>query len=501
MSKILVCSPPVPLRTNMPMVNAGLGAISGWLKQESYDFDQRSLMVDCQYKNRNRWRKDHIDFSVFSRERVVDFLRGGQDEEIRENSRKMAEMVDIDSYDVILISAESDYALKNIMPMIKEWCEEKLVVIGGPCTMTNDLEIARAPYVDYGVIGDGEIPLSNILEHELEGKSLESDTGLVYMEEGELIRGDPYEHPLDMKAKPHFDTKMMRKQREMSNPKNVIIPYMLGRGCIKDCSFCNYFDNRNFNYKSIDKVVSEIEELKEEIGSKNFYFADSNILNDPDYVKDLAEEIKRREIDVHWGGQCTIMPRDQEYFSTLAEGGCKTLMHGIESVSDSVLHRMRKGQNKEMVAQTLKREYDACINPVGFFMTNYIGETQSEFWETMNFVAKNRHMVGASVSWFTIYEDDDMPAYAEDEDFGIEAIAPEYEDYVDRTLQKPGSYIPEGEEASEELKRLRYRYARRRASLYTYIRNFGRKSPLVLMKSLLAKSMYREANDFAYLYD
>lgn len=501
MVDILVVSAPVSAETNMPMINAGLGAISGWLKEQGYEFDQSSLMVECQYANRNKWKKDRCDLSVFSKDRVVDFLRGNDDKRVIEEANKMGDLIDIDAYDVILVSAESDMALQNIMPMIQERCSDKLVVIGGPCTLTNNLEIVRLPYVDYGVVGDGEIPLINILEHELEGKELQSDVGLVYMKNGELVRGEPYSHPVNMKAKPFFDRETMGKQKSMSTPKDVIIPYMFGRGCTQNCSFCNYFENRKFTYKDIDKVITELGELKEEIGSTSVYFADSNVLNNPDYLKRFAIEANKRNLGVDWGGQGIIAPRDQEFFDTLSEGGCKTLMHGIESVSNSVLHRMHKAQTKTMVEDTLEKEYEAGINPVGFFMTNYIGESIEEFRETIDFFVENDHLQGASVSWFTLYENKDMPAYANSNEFEITAQKPEYEDFIDRSFEEPASY--EGEdELPQQIKAFKQNYALKKAFTHVYLGNFGVRNPQILLKrSLKSLLLHKDVNAFTYLYN
>ncbi|MFB6190602.1 MAG: hypothetical protein ABEJ91_03450, partial [Candidatus Nanohaloarchaea archaeon] len=125
---ILVFSPALDESAFMPMVNAGLGAISGWLKEEGYDFDQRSLLAECREMNRYRLWEDYVDISVFEHGDVVDYLRGGENRDIAREANKMADMMDIDSYDVVLVSVKSDDALAKGLPVLKERAQDKLVV-------------------------------------------------------------------------------------------------------------------------------------------------------------------------------------------------------------------------------------------------------------------------------------------------------------------------------------------------------------------------------------
>lgn len=213
---MLVFSPPVKEDSFMPMLNAGLGAISGWLRQNDYSFDQKSLLAECRYRNRYRFKEDHVDLSVFEREEVIEYLRGEEKPAISREANKLGDILNIDSYDKVLASVKSDVSLMICLPILKERCSDKLTVIGGPLTLSNDLEIVKLPFVDYGVRGDGEIPIKKILEKEMEGKEISNEIGLVYDTEDGLVKRDPCKYPMERKADMELHVKNFTSQKPLT---------------------------------------------------------------------------------------------------------------------------------------------------------------------------------------------------------------------------------------------------------------------------------------------
>ncbi|MFB6146017.1 MAG: radical SAM protein [Candidatus Nanohaloarchaea archaeon] len=496
---ILLFSPAVDEDSFMPMINAGLGAVGGWLKKEGYDFDQKSMMAECRYRNHYRFRKDAVDLSVFERERVISYLRGNDDPEISRESRKMAEILKIDEYDILLVSSKSDGALMTALPLLREHAEDKLVVIGGSHTLTNELDIVRLPFIDYGVRGDGEIPISAILEHELDGEPLDAP-GIVRMEGGELKRNEPYKHPLNMKPAPYYEQEILEKIKDISYYDRALIPYQFGDGCTQDCSFCNYFENQKYQYKDIEKVISELEGLKAETGSNAVFFTDSNLFNDPNYVERFAESIEKRGLDIDWGSQAIILARRQEFFDKLAESGFKTLFHGIESASDTVLHRMHKAESRRMIEETLEKESNAGIKPFGFFITDFVNETMEEYYETVDFFREQTDLVGAGIYRLEIYKDENMPLYSDSGSFDIELIENDYRDFIERSLPVPLDFREKGKPRNDSLGKSKLQDMQKKADYHLFLKNFGTKNPSKFLRKMLHKTYKKDYRDYSWLY-
>jgi hypothetical protein len=509
MSDILVFSPPAPASLPQAFENYNLGVVSGWLRDEGYDFDQKSLFVECRYLNRYRFRSDFVDLSVFEPGRVIDYLQGGEDEEISREANKLADMLSIDSYDTLILPLEGDQItsirdprLFIAFPILKERAQDKLVVIGGS-DLTEDMEFARLSFVDYVVDGDVEIPLGNIFAHEFEGEDLKVEPGVMCERDGELLHGDTYMHPMDMKSKPYFERGILEKFAKTSAFDIPIIPYRLGRGCAQNCSFCTYFRDQKYQYKSVDKVVEELKELKEELGTKNVWFADQNIFNDPDYIKELSQRLKREDIEIKWASLGIIISRDQEFFDTLAEGGCTALYHGIESASNSVLHRMQKHQTRAMIESTLEKEYKAGIKPFAGFITDYVNETWEEYFETVEFVKQNPHLMDGEISTLSIYPSERQPLYRDPEEFGIEITGRQEKDWMALNYSYNLSFKDDrGQMGTAEERRLelKQRYLIRVAKIYLFAKNFGLRNPLTFLQMQLRKLWLKDYADLTHEY-
>jgi len=309
---------------------------------------------------------------------------------------------------------------------------------------------------------------------------------------GEVLCGEPYQHPMEMKPRPYFEPEILEKDAETNVLKQPIIPYQLGRGCSQDCSFCNLFEDQKYQHKSVDKVVKELRQLKERYGYNYFWFADRNLFNDPDYIEDLAERLKEEELDILWGGLGIIVSRDQEFFDTLAEGGCKAIQHGIESASDSVLHRMRKHQTREMIENTLEKEYKAGIKTYALLITDYVDESWEEYNETTEFIKQNKYLYGGRASSLIIYPDSNQPLYRNPEEFGITIQESRTDEWMEKSLNFRVPFKDSRRHKLEEkecIKELKRKHLEKTMKKELSLKNFALKHPVTFVK-MQARKLY-----------
>jgi len=510
MKDILVFSPPVPEEYPQPIESPKLGEVSGILKQEGYEFDQKSLFAECRYRNRNRFKKDVIDLSVFAERRVISYLKGEQDRCIIKEANKMADILDIESYDVVIVPLQGDSVISTrdvrllmALPILKERItEEQIVIIGGP-KITSRMEFLEFSFVDYVVDGDFEVPLLNIFRHEFEGEELVVEPGVMVERGGEVLCGEPYQHPMEMKPRPYFEPEILEKCGKFSLLNISVIPYHMGRGCTQNCSFCTYFEDQKYQHKSVDKVVKELKQLKKETGAEHVRFVDENLFSNPEHLKELAERFKEEGLDISWNGLSIIVSRDQEFFDTLAEGGCKALYHGIESASDSVLHRMRKHQTREMIENTLEKEYKAGINPFAGFITDYVDESWEEYNETVDFIKQNRHLMGAEATSLRIYPTERQPLYSNPEEFGIEINEEIGEDWrgivhdYNISFEDSRGKISKAQDSQRQFKE---NYLQKLADRELFLKNYGRDYPITFLKLQLRKLYTKDYVDITHEY-
>jgi radical SAM superfamily enzyme YgiQ (UPF0313 family) len=124
-----------------------------------------------------------------------------------------------------------------------------------------------------------------------------------------------------------------------SSGKFSIAPIETTRGCPYNCDFCTvsrFFGTRQ-RHKPIRDILTDIESCKE----KNLFFLDDNITGDKRYAKELFREmIPQNKI---WVGQASIqVAGDPELLKLAYKSGCRALLIGFESMSESGINQYRK---------------------------------------------------------------------------------------------------------------------------------------------------------------
>jgi radical SAM superfamily enzyme YgiQ (UPF0313 family) len=134
----------------------------------------------------------------------------------------------------------------------------------------------------------------------------------------------------------------IRPRRDLikcSSGKFSIAPIETTRGCPYNCDFCSvsrFFGTRQ-RHKVIRDIITDIESCRE----KNLFFLDDNITGDKRFAKELFREmIPLKKI---WVGQASIqVANDPELMSLAYKSGCRALLIGFESMSDSGINQYRK---------------------------------------------------------------------------------------------------------------------------------------------------------------
>jgi radical SAM superfamily enzyme YgiQ (UPF0313 family) len=124
-----------------------------------------------------------------------------------------------------------------------------------------------------------------------------------------------------------------------SSGKFSIAPIETTRGCPYNCDFCavsRFFGTRQ-RHKPIHNIIADIETCKE----NNLFFLDDNITGDTRYAKELFRAmVSYKKL---WVGQASIqVANDPELLKLAYKSGCRALLIGFESMSDSGINKYRK---------------------------------------------------------------------------------------------------------------------------------------------------------------
>ncbi len=179
-------------------------------------------------------------------------------------------------------------------------------------------------------------------------------------------------------------------RRELLNKKRYITTKSLEavRGCSLPCTFCAYpaAFGKTLYRRPIPEVIREIEMLK----SKLILFPDVNLIADRAHaIKLFTEMIPLKKM---WLGLATSsIGMDDELISLFRRSGCKGLLIGFESVSQSSQQYINKGINHvDNYAGLMKRLHDAGIIVNGCFAFGADDEDTSVFERTVEMVIKTK---------------------------------------------------------------------------------------------------------------
>ena len=138
-------------------------------------------------------------------------------------------------------------------------------------------------------------------------------------------------------------------------------------GCPHRCTFCcNFtgrflraeargFRGRGVTVRSCDCLCEEIDYLVTRYGAKQVFFVDDIFLVQRANVLEFCRALVRRRgtryagSGLQWIAQMRTDALDDEVAAEMAAAGCRRIYFGVESGSDAVLRRVRKGTDRESI--------------------------------------------------------------------------------------------------------------------------------------------------------
>ena len=273
---------------------------------------------------------------------------------------------------------------------VKKVCNAA-VFAGGPYpTAMGKRALAEAPALDAIVVGEGELTLCEALERMEKGKSLEGVRGVIYRDGERLVENPPRPPIEDLDALPF-------PARDLLEDKNLYVPpagtyrrkpvaiVMTSRGCNARCIYCYQLTGeRRIRYRSVENVLQEIE-LCIEQGYREIRFLDDTFCGDYSRAMQIAEEIRRRGLDITWFVSARVNQVDEPLLRAFRRAGCWAIFFGAESGVQKNLNALRKGITLEQTRRAVRAAKRAGLRVVTAFIFGIPGETYEEALRTIDF--------------------------------------------------------------------------------------------------------------------
>lgn len=314
---------------------------------------------------------------------------------------------------------------------IREEMPETFLLFGGAnCEGVMGREILRAfPFVDAVVSGEGDRIFPRLVERVLAGEPFDDLPG-VHTRESVDDRDVPGNAPtvLEMDALPVPDYDDFFAQWEASGigrTKSPVVLFESSRGCwwgaAKHCTFCGLNGSTmTFRSKSPERALRELTGLAERHPDR-FILVVDNIL-DLRYFDRLIPELARapRRLDLFYALKANLR-KDQ--LRALRDAGITRIQPGIESLSDDVLRRMRKGETALQNLQLLKWCKELGLQAAWNLIWGFPGEPVEEYGRMADLLPLLTHLTPPQTAK-SIRLDRYSPNFELGPELGFEAIAP-----------------------------------------------------------------------------
>lgn len=252
---------------------------------------------------------------------------------------------------------------KAIAEYARKWSKDLRIVVGGPHAIAYD------GVADDIVVGEGENRWLEILGAKTRIKSMDDIPPLDYSLVD--LRKFPGIYPVG--AVPSM-------------------AMMASRGCPFQCTFCNtpVFWGKKVQYKDARLVVEEINYLKGQFGIKEVFFQDDTFNLNPDWAEAVFNYIIEWELNQQmiFRIACRVNEKlfTQKFLDLAKEAGVWNIFFGIESGSQMMLDRMKKGITLDEVRRAIQMTDKAHISSQCSFIIGMPGETRDTIMETQRFL-------------------------------------------------------------------------------------------------------------------
>ncbi|MGN7867266.1 B12-binding domain-containing radical SAM protein [Paracoccus sp. 22332] len=312
--------------------------------------------------------------------------------------------------DVILISAYLQHmtTIRALAALARE--AGIPVIVGGP--MFNLTHVAQewrqVPGISMLFGGEADLVLPDLLRTFLTKGDVLQYPG-VTLADGRSSSVAPPLRPLDATPIPDFTDFPWDRYPVR------IVPLMTGRGCQWDrCLFCSDVisaSGRKFRTRSIDSVLLEMQEQARRHNTASFLFLDLKLNSWPDMIRGIAGRIQDYVQGAEWVGTVHVDQRDDNGLSrrdlmAAVDGGMRRVSFGLETGSQALLDRMRKGSSVERNSQFIHDAHAAGLSIRCTMFKGFPGETAQDMEATERFLETHGHMLDrVRFNNFSLYTD------------------------------------------------------------------------------------------------
>jgi len=322
------------------------------------------------------------------RVRVVDAVAQGL------NHEKMLKQIKAFQPDLVGLTAVTPSISKTarLASSIKQAFPSLPIVIGGPhFTAIPEKTLIDYPSFDYGIIGEGEHTVVDLIKSLTAGEIPSGVAGIAIRSNGSVFYGPARSPVKDLDSLPFPAWDLLEGFPDRYRPaifkyKQLPSTHVISaRGCPNKCIFCDTsVFGRRVRFHSPEYVLEMIDYLVKNFGIKEIIFEDDQFLLRKERVIRICEGLIESKLKISWccSGRVNSVS-NLSLLKLMKRSGCWQINYGIESGSQKILDFANKAITLEKIKNAVRLTHMAGILSKGYFIFGLPHETEETMEETI----------------------------------------------------------------------------------------------------------------------
>jgi len=180
-----------------------------------------------------------------------------------------------------------------------------VTVMGGGCVSSDPEVIMENIHADFGVIGEGEVTIVDLIEHlEAGAQDFENVDGIIFRRGTQLVTTSPRQPIMDLDSIPfpdyegfdincHLDRQTLTDQDVHPFNNLRVFEIAASRSCPFKCTFCFHPVGDKYRKRSIGSVLSEIRYLVDNYKVNYMLLNDELFASDKNWLLDFCSGVKQ----------------------------------------------------------------------------------------------------------------------------------------------------------------------------------------------------------------
>jgi radical SAM superfamily enzyme YgiQ (UPF0313 family) len=296
----------------------------------------------------------------------------------------------------------------EVARIIKEWDKRKITVMGGAHVSSDPEGMLKNPFVDYLVLGEGELRFPWLLDQiEKKGRKKIGDYDGIGSHSDEDVRINPVKsfiEDLDFlpyPARKLLDLDCYRIKRKRST---MIIT---SRGCPHGCAYCSahLVMGTAFRKRSPENIIREMMECREKFDIQAFDIEDDNFTFDVKRAKQLLsliiETFGEGNLELSAMNGVSFASMDGELLGLMKRAGFRTINLSFVSADTLTRERMKRPRGLIDFDPVMSEAEKTGLQVIAYAILGMPGQTLGEMVKTIIYLMGKRALIGPSIYYPT----------------------------------------------------------------------------------------------------